>query len=90
LSASWSHRQKSRASALVAWFHGTPTAHVNRNQRSRASEYERCVVAGPPGRLQLPQVLRHRADRDAVRIAEIVRLPQVTRLDEPPGGRDHQ
>ena len=48
LPASWRYRQKSRASTLVAWSHGTSTAHVNRNQRSSASAYDRCVVAGRP------------------------------------------
>jgi len=48
LPASWSQRQKSRASILVAWFQGTSTAQVNRNQRSSASAYDRCVVAGRP------------------------------------------
>jgi len=48
LSESWRCRQKSRASVLVAWSHGTSTAQVNRNQRSSASEYDRCVVAGRP------------------------------------------
>lgn len=41
-------RQKSRASVLVAWSHETPTAQQNRNQRSSANEYDRCVVAGRP------------------------------------------
>jgi hypothetical protein len=48
LSASWRYRQKSRASALVARFQGTSTAQVNRNQRSSASAYDRCVVPGRP------------------------------------------
>jgi len=48
LSASCRYRQKSRASVLVAWSHGTPTAHVNRNHRSSASAYDRWVVAGRP------------------------------------------
>jgi hypothetical protein len=36
LLACWIQRLKSRASALVAWFHGTPMAQQKRNQRSRS------------------------------------------------------
>ena len=39
---------KSRASARVAWSHGTPTAQTNRNQRNSAIPYDRSVVAGRP------------------------------------------
>ncbi|MET8509203.1 hypothetical protein ABZV60_31920 [Streptomyces sp. NPDC004787] len=45
LSASWNQREKSRVSALVAWFHGTSTAHKNRYHRSRSMPYERIIVA---------------------------------------------
>ena len=48
LSTTCSHRQKSRASTRVASSQTTPTAHKNRNQRSNAIPYDRCVVAGRP------------------------------------------
>src|SRR2546430_1623008 len=35
---------KSRASARVAWSHGTPTAQTNRNHRNRSIPYDRSVI----------------------------------------------
>jgi hypothetical protein len=45
---------------------------------------------GPPGRLQVPQELRHRHDPPAARAAQAVRLPQVPGLDKRPCCGNHQ
>jgi hypothetical protein len=46
LAVSWIQQLKSLASTRDAWSHATPAA--SRNQRSSASAYDRCVVAGRP------------------------------------------
>ncbi len=45
---------------------------------------------GPPGRLQVPQELRHRHDTPAARAAQVVRLPQIPGLDKRPCCGNHQ
>jgi hypothetical protein len=51
----WIHREKSRASIRVASRQAISTAHKNRNQRSNAIPYERCVVTDRPAACNSPK-----------------------------------
>jgi hypothetical protein len=51
----WIQREKSRASIRVASRHAISTAQRNRNQRSNAIPYERCVVTDRPAACSSPK-----------------------------------
>jgi hypothetical protein len=46
---------ESRASLRTAWFHGTPIARKNRNQRSKSMPYERIVSSDRPAACKWPK-----------------------------------
>jgi len=86
----WIQREKSRASIRVACRQEISTAHRNRNQRSNAIPYERCVVADRPAACNSPKYAATAATGSPAESSSRYGLPRITgRRQRPPPG-NHQ
>ena len=90
MAASRIHRQKSRASARVAWSHPIPRRPQETEPAKQVHPVRPLRGGRPPARLKLPQIHRDRTDNYPARIDEPVRLERITGRLKQPAARHHQ